>query len=71
MTQTRMYDTFVLFEPYNKPLMMNHHKTHQTNLWDPLDVPLDPLGPLAPPLTTPERSIGLIELFIRRPSLNS
>ena len=21
MTQTRTYDTFVLFEPYNKPLM--------------------------------------------------
>ena len=45
---------------YRHICLMNHQKTHQTNPmapWNPLDAPLDPLGPL-------NRSLRLIELLI-------
>ena len=41
---------------YRHICLMNHLKTHQTNLMaprDPLDVPLDPLGPAGPPHRPP------------------
>ena len=39
---------------YRHICLVNHLKTHQTNLmapWDPLDAPLTPLDLLAPPST--------------------
>ena len=41
---------------YRHRCLMNHLKTHQTNLmapWDPLDVPLTPWDPQVPPHLPP------------------
>ena len=58
----------ILIPIYRHICLMNHQETPQTNpmaQWDPPDVSLNPLGPLAPPIAPLgplKRSLGLIEL---------